>query len=219
MLSRDTCEPALFQMVGMGSLVPSDHVLRKIDAVLDLSSVPDAVAACCSANRGRPSIDPELAVRMMSPGALYDLSDRELCTEIRMHAGMRWFCGQNFHDPVPDHSTLSRLRNERFRGALGGEDCCRGGERPPNLARRHRTSRVGWNIHKQTVQLILVGHDLLVAIARGRIRASQFHPVQRARSRQGIRPVPHPCPLFARQVAAPTVPAPACCPFESRHGR
>ena len=77
MLSRDTCEPALFQMVGMGSLVPSDHVLRKIDAVLDLSFVPDAVAACCSANRGRPSIDPELAVRMMSLEVLYDLSDRE----------------------------------------------------------------------------------------------------------------------------------------------
>ena len=51
---------------------------------------------------------------MMLLGVLYDLSDRELCTEIRMHAGMRWFCGQNFHDPVPDHSTLSRLRNERW---------------------------------------------------------------------------------------------------------
>jgi len=47
-------------------------------------------------------------------GVLYDLSDRELCDETQMHAGMRWFCGLNFHDPVPGHSTLSRLRNERW---------------------------------------------------------------------------------------------------------
>ena len=114
MLSRNSSKPALFQMVDMESLVPTDHVLRKIDSVLDLSFVPDAVAECYSTKRGRPSIDPELALRMMLLGELYDLSDRELCTEMQMHAGMRWFCGQNFHDPVPDHSTLSRLRNERW---------------------------------------------------------------------------------------------------------
>lgn len=114
MMTRDSSKPALFQMVDMESLVPSNHVLRKIDAVLDLSFVPDAVAQCYSAKRGRPSIDPELALRMMLLGVLYDLSDRELCTEMQMHAGMRWFCGQDFHDPVPDHSTLSRLRGERW---------------------------------------------------------------------------------------------------------
>jgi IS5 family transposase len=51
---------------------------------------------------------------MMLLGELYDLSDRELCDEIAMHAGFRWFCRLNFDDPVPDHSTLSRLRNERW---------------------------------------------------------------------------------------------------------
>jgi len=114
MLGRNPSEPALFQMVDVESLVPANHQLRKIDAVLDLSFVPEVVAECYSANRGRPSIDPELALRMMMLGVLYDLSDRELCEEIQMHAGMRWFCGLNFHDPVPDHSTLSRLRNERW---------------------------------------------------------------------------------------------------------
>jgi IS5 family transposase len=44
---------------------------------------------------------------MVLPGVLYDLSDREFCEEIQMHAGIRWFCGLNFHDPVPDHSALS----------------------------------------------------------------------------------------------------------------
>ena len=118
MLSQNSSKPALFQMVDMESLVPQGHMLRKIDAVLDLSFVPEAVAECYSAKRGRPSIDPELALRMMLLGVLYDVSDRELCTEMQMHAGMRWFCGLNFHDPVPDHSTLSRLRNERW-GASG----------------------------------------------------------------------------------------------------
>lgn len=114
MLGHNTSEPALFQMVDLESLVPASHRLRKIDAALDLSFVREAVAECYVPARGRPSIDPELVVRMMILGVLYDLSDRQLCDEIRMHAGFRWFCRLNFHDPVPDHSTLSRLRNERW---------------------------------------------------------------------------------------------------------
>lgn len=114
MLGRNESSPALFQMVDVESLVPGDHLLRKIDAVLDLSFVPETVAECYTPGMGRPSVDPELALRMMLLGELYDLGDRELCQEIQMHAGMRWFCRLNFHDPVPDHSTLSRLRNERW---------------------------------------------------------------------------------------------------------
>ena len=114
MLGRNRSEPALFQYVNVEELVPKHHFLRKVDAVLDLSFVREAVAACYSASRGRPSVDPELALRMMLLGHLYDIGDRELCDEIGMHAGMRWFCGLNLHDPVPDHSTLSKLRNERW---------------------------------------------------------------------------------------------------------
>jgi transposase len=77
MLGRNPSEPSLFQMVDVESLVPANHQLRRIDAVLDLSFVPEVVAECYSANRGRPSIDPELALRMMLLGVLYDLSDRE----------------------------------------------------------------------------------------------------------------------------------------------
>ncbi len=114
MLGRNRSEPALFQYVNVEELVPGNHFLRKVDAVLDLSFVREAVAECYSASRGRPSVDPELALRMMLLGRLYDLGDRELCDEIGMHVGMRWFCGMNLHDPVPDHSTLSRLKNERW---------------------------------------------------------------------------------------------------------
>ena len=114
MLGRNSSDPALFQMVDLESLVPEDHKLRRLDSVLDLSFVSEVVADCYTEGRERPSIDPELALRMMLLGVLYDLSDRELCQEIQMHAGMRWFCRLDFHDPVPDHSTLSRLRNERW---------------------------------------------------------------------------------------------------------
>ncbi len=83
MLGQNTSEPALFQMVDLDALVPPGHRLRTIDAALDLRFVRDAVRACYNPRRGRPSIDPELAVRMMILGVLYDLSDRQLCDEIR----------------------------------------------------------------------------------------------------------------------------------------
>jgi transposase len=114
MQGKNRSQPALFQMVDIEGLVPATHRLRKIDAVLDLSFVHEAVADCYSEKRGRPGIDLELALRMMLLGRLYDLSDRELCDEIGMHVGKRWFCRLNLHDPVPDHSTLSRPRNERW---------------------------------------------------------------------------------------------------------
>lgn len=114
MLGKNRSEPALFQMVDIESIVPAKHILRRLDSVLDLTFVREEVAKCYATGRGRPGIDPELAVRMMILGVVYNLSDRELCDEIAMHAGMRWFCRLNFHDPVPDHSTLSRLRNERW---------------------------------------------------------------------------------------------------------
>jgi transposase len=114
MLGRQRSEPTLFQYVDVEALVPKKHLLRKIDAVLDLSFVREAVAECYSPSLGRPSIDPELALRMMLLGRLYNLSGRRLCDEIGMHVGMRWFCGMNLHDPVPDHTTLSKLKNERW---------------------------------------------------------------------------------------------------------
>lgn len=114
MLGRNRSEPALFQMVDLEALLPRDHRLRKIDQVLDLSFIHETVAECYSVSRGRPSVDPELAIRMLLLGTLYNLSDRELCEEVRLHVGFRWFCRLNLHDEVPDHSTLSKLKNERW---------------------------------------------------------------------------------------------------------
>jgi transposase len=122
MLGRNRSEPMLFQYVDVEALVPKNHLLRKVNAVLDLSFVREAVAECYTPGRERPSVDPELALRMMLLGRLYNLGDRELCTEIGMHVGMRWFSGLNLHDPVPDHR---RCRNC---GTSGGRraDCSSG---------------------------------------------------------------------------------------------
>src|SRR5690606_18384341 len=114
MLGRNQSEPALFQMVDIESIVPAKHMLRRLDSVLDLSFVREEVAKCYATGRGRPGIDPVLDVRVMGLGVVYSLADRELCEEIAMHAGVRWCCRLNVHDPVPDHSTLSWLRTERW---------------------------------------------------------------------------------------------------------
>ena len=66
MLGRNPSAPTLFQMVDLEALVPPDHKLRKIDAVLDLSFVAEEVSECYADGCGRPSVDPELAVRMMA---------------------------------------------------------------------------------------------------------------------------------------------------------
>jgi transposase len=139
MLGRQRSELVLFQYVDVEALVPKNHLLRKIDAVLDLSFVREAVAECYSASLGRPSVDPELALRMMLLGRIYDLSGRRLCDEIGMHVGMRWFCGLNLHDPVPDHSTLSKLKNERW----GGERVVRAPVRPRGASVLGRRAGIG----------------------------------------------------------------------------
>jgi len=81
MLARNPSKPTPFQLVDV-RLVSASHRPRKIDVVLDLRFFPAAVVACDSTNRGRHSISPELALRMMLLRVLYDLGDREVCDEI-----------------------------------------------------------------------------------------------------------------------------------------
>ena len=101
------------QLVTVEALVPPNHVLRRLHAVLDLSFVRERVASLYS-RFGRPSVDPELVVRMWILQHFYGFSERQLCDELTMPAGFRWFCGLSFADPVPDQSTLVKLRNEKW---------------------------------------------------------------------------------------------------------
>lgn len=104
----------MFHYFRMEDLVPEDHILRRIDAAVDFSFVRSAVRHCYCPDNGRPGADPELIVRMLVIGYLYDLSENQLCQDVRMHAAYRLFCHLTFEDAVPDRSTLNKLRNHKW---------------------------------------------------------------------------------------------------------
>jgi transposase len=104
----------MFYYVRMEDIVPEGHLLRLIDRHIDFSFIRDKVKHLYS-HTGRPSIDPEILLRMLLIGYLYGItSERRLCEELKMHIGYRWFVGLNLEDKVPDHSTFSKNRHERF---------------------------------------------------------------------------------------------------------
>ena len=95
--------------------IPHDHLLKQIDQVLDLSDLRQYLAAFYS-HTGRPSIDPELMIRMLIVGYCYGIrSERRLCEEIHLNLAYRWFCRLGLEDGVPNHSTFSKNRHGRFR--------------------------------------------------------------------------------------------------------
>jgi transposase len=105
----------LFYSFSLERIVPEDDLVRKIAAVLDLRWVHDELAPHYSTT-GRPSIDPELMIRMLVIGYVFAIrSERLLCRELVVNMAYRWFCGLSIEDKIPDHSAFSRARNERFR--------------------------------------------------------------------------------------------------------
>jgi transposase len=105
----------LFYSFCLEEVVPNDHRVRQIAAVLDLSWVHAELAPHYS-HLGRPSIDPVLMIRMLILGYVFAIrSERLLCREVQVNLAYRWFCGLSIEDKVPDHSAFSRARNERFR--------------------------------------------------------------------------------------------------------
>ena len=105
----------MFHYFQLEDLVPQDHILRQIDKLVDFSFVRLVVKDCYCPNNGRPGIDPELIIRMILIGYLYNLSENRLCQEVAMHAEKRLFCHMtSFEDKVPDRSTINKLRNHRW---------------------------------------------------------------------------------------------------------
>ena len=95
--------------------VPQDHLLRRIARFLDLSDVRQQLAPYYSA-LGRPSLDPELMIRMLLLGYLYGIrSERRLCEEVHLNLAYRWFCGLGLKGEVPERSSFSKTRHGRFR--------------------------------------------------------------------------------------------------------
>jgi transposase len=105
----------LFYEFDLEDVVPADHLLRRIDAALDLSWLRGEIKPHYS-HLGCPSVCPELMVRMLLVGYCYSIrSERRLCQEVKMNLAYRWFCGLGLEDKVPHHSTFSVNRHGRFR--------------------------------------------------------------------------------------------------------
>ena len=105
----------LFYSFNLDSHVPPDHLLRGIDRFFDLGELREHLAAFYS-HTGRPSIDPDLMIRMLIIGYCFGIrSERRLCEEVHLNLAYRWFCRLGLEDNVPDHSTFSKNRHGRFR--------------------------------------------------------------------------------------------------------
>jgi transposase len=108
-------QAALFYEFSLDRHVPADHMLRSIDRFVDLEELRARLAAYYSPI-GRPSIDPELLIRMLLVGYCFGIrSERRLCEEVHLNLAYRWFCRLGLDGDVPDHSTFSKNRHGRFR--------------------------------------------------------------------------------------------------------
>ena len=114
LLGENPRSERMFYYVRMEEMVPENHVLRLINKHIDFGFIRNKVKHMYS-HTGRPSIDPEVLLRILLIGYLYGItSERWLCEEVQMHIGYRWFVGLNLEDKVPDHSSFSKNRHERF---------------------------------------------------------------------------------------------------------
>ena len=119
-MGRQTVDQSqLFYLFNLEARIPAHHLLRRINPTVTriLADLREKLAAFYS-EIGRPSIDPELMIRMLIVGYCYGIrSERRLCEEVELHLAYRWFCRLDLDDKVPDHSTFSVNRHGRFREA------------------------------------------------------------------------------------------------------
>ena len=112
---RQVEQAALFYEFSLERHVPTDHLLRSIDRFVELGELRRELAPFYSAI-GRPSVDPELMIRMLIAGYCFGIrSERRLCDEVHLNLAYRWFCRLGLDGDVPDHSTFSKNRHGRFR--------------------------------------------------------------------------------------------------------
>jgi transposase len=114
---QSVMQEELFYGFSLERHVQSDHLLRAIARFVDLSAIRQHLAPFYSPI-GRPSIDPELLIRMLIVGYCFGIrSERRLCEEVHLNLAYRWFCRLGLEGDVPDHSTFSKTRHGRFRDA------------------------------------------------------------------------------------------------------
>jgi len=114
MMGRQEAPEQLFYDFRLEDHIPANHLLRQLGQVLQFDRLRPALAAYYS-HTGRPSIDPELMLRMLLVGYAYGIrSERRLCGEVHLNLAYRWFCRLGLDGRVPDHSTFSKNRYGRF---------------------------------------------------------------------------------------------------------
>src|SRR6266487_2058984 len=112
---REDGQGQFFYAFDLDKIVPPDHLVRQIDANLDLGWVHKELAPYYS-HTGRPSIDPVLMIRMLIVDYVFAIrSERRICAEAQVNLAYRWFCKLSIEDTIPDHSVFCRARHERFR--------------------------------------------------------------------------------------------------------
>jgi len=114
---QDRDQGQLFYEFSLDEMIPADHLLRRINvfATAVLGDLHEQLKAFYS-DIGRPSVDPELMIRMLLVGYCYGIRhERRLCQEVALHLAYRWFCKLDLDDKVPHHSTFSVNRLGRFR--------------------------------------------------------------------------------------------------------
>jgi transposase len=120
---QDRWQEELFVACPLSQLIDEDHILKRVDKVLDLRWLRKEVRPLYEERTGRPSIDPEAAVRLMLAGYFHGIvHDRKLMREAKVNIAIRWFAGYKLHERLPDHSSLTRIRQrwgaERFKKIL-----------------------------------------------------------------------------------------------------
>src|ERR1700747_3162401 len=114
MMGQHDRSEALFYYFRLEDQIPGTHLLRLIDKHIRFEFVRQQLKDSYS-ETGRPSIDPELLLRMLLIGRHYGItSERKLVEELRMHLAWRWFTGLAFDQEIPPHSTFSKNRHGRF---------------------------------------------------------------------------------------------------------
>jgi len=118
MMGRQNVDQSqLFYLFNLEGRIPRHHLLRRINPLVTriMADLREKLGPFYS-EIGRPSIDPELMIRMLIVGYCYGIrSERRLCEEVELHLAYRWFCRLDLDDKVPDHSTFSVNRHGRFR--------------------------------------------------------------------------------------------------------
>jgi len=123
MLRKPSPQQTALEMVSLDGLVPKDHLLRKIDAVIDFSFIHDRVAGLYCPDNGRPPLDPTVMFKALFIGYLFGVrSERQLVREIEVNVAYRWFLGLKLTDPVFDASTLSQNRRRRYNDTSVAQD-------------------------------------------------------------------------------------------------